>query len=1183
MNPPLTAGVLAHMPSFQAAIQIIQPLTDGAWEVLKPRLLSQREEAELRENDRLAQTRVVQERFDERRYQDPMAASDSKELVDREWDDVQAPLRARIGGYADETIHNGWSRGNKVNFDNCPKFAADVLIYVRKRFYAELAKDEAALRATGREPPVDPPNGPFLRKLVLENMKWVFDTKVKPHTEQYRKELFLCNACEANSKWYGFEGVIQHFAAKHTNALSVGSVVVHWKSEWPEYPPFNPDPSAVSNPSYLTTAPSASAPYAGHSPAMNYGYGGYQPAPVPASMPGTMVAPMQNSLPAPLQAPMYAPNPHGYQESPGPYYGHPQFGDQYLGQQNGQYPPPQPYQDSSQGYQQPQQYSAPPPATGGYLQSTQDYPQQGYNPPYTAPNNGAYPPPSQSVLYSTSSPADSSQHGAYYPQEKNHAPNYIQPPLTTPSNAVAQPPQKTEEYKAQLQEIARSARDTWDTINPIKAIPHPVKVYTIIHHLLVRSRESFAEDPPLQMIIDGLSNNKEMRPVRNIHGLACKACILGLAGSKRKQQKKPLSFPQLLNHFRDDHERAIPKPEDGYQPDWKTDMVELPEISKLTQLMNGPLKDDQRLGLVIEAIAELIPAPVEEVRNQTPPDYDAASTGTYGELAPSQDNHARYYSVRGGNEERPDSRHALYDQGEYDPSQPILREAPSREGYPQEQRYEISTPVYGVTRGAEERHGVPYQDRREPSYVEQRPRSPLRSKRPDVYESPAAREDLPPYLDRPLRYREPDERDFSARREPALLPYSRDTLESGRNYHIQNIDSHSGNRHEAPPVDDAARSRISDIIAQISQQALRVQERIPPREEAVGEVGSEDGELRTGPAVSRTESRQARPEARPQIEATNAAERFLDTFLSSDTRREVVPREEWRKGPEAGTTGDRERSDYTRRPYHHPGEPYRHPFDDHEVKERLVSRADPNNPIGRNIPENKYLTEDRPLPGQSRHAYEDRHGGTGSGAPRDRSPELVDRRYKVNNVVYRDERQDSYGTYRTPSRYARYESVRLENERARSRSPVYVKMGGQSAHHDERDPVGPPQHREFMYRTRTPPPASGEFVYERPPRQEYYRVYADEPRPRSPEAYELVRVMDEQGEYVIRRPIRRDPEPVYASYEEAAYPRQPIYESRPLYEKPGPIQRPDQPPFEEYDPRHPEPPPVAPVHQAGRY
>jgi hypothetical protein len=134
LSPPITAGVLAHMASFQAAIQIIQPLDDGAWEVLKPRLLSQRGEAEQRENDRLAQTRVVQERFDERRFQDMQAKSDPKDLFDREWDDIQAPLRARIGGYADEIIRDGWNGGGKVSYETSPLFAAEVLMYVRKDF-----------------------------------------------------------------------------------------------------------------------------------------------------------------------------------------------------------------------------------------------------------------------------------------------------------------------------------------------------------------------------------------------------------------------------------------------------------------------------------------------------------------------------------------------------------------------------------------------------------------------------------------------------------------------------------------------------------------------------------------------------------------------------------------------------------------------------------------------------------------------------------------------------------------------------------------------------------------------------------------------------------------------------------------------------------------------------------------
>jgi hypothetical protein len=230
---------------------------------------------------------------------------------------------------------------------------------------------------------------------------------------------------------------------------------------------------------------------------------------------------------------------------------------------------------------------------------------------------------------------------------------------------------------------------------------------------------------------------------------------------------------------------------------------------------------------------------------------------------------------------------------------------------------------------------------------------------------------------------------------------------------------------------------------------------------------------------------------------------------------------------------------------------------------------------------NGYIVHER-APLQSRqvrtYAYDDRYIGSvpEHTLTRERSPELVDHRYKLNNVVYRDERQSSHGTHRTPSRYARYESVRLENDRARSRSPVYVKMGSQPGQYREHSPVPRPLHQEPIYRTRTPQAPVEEVAYERAPRQEYYRVYADESRPRQPqyvETYEYVQVSDPQRDFMIRRPARREPEPIYATYEDDIYTRQPVYETR------APVSRSDPAYYEEYDPRHPAPPPATTVRQ----
>jgi hypothetical protein len=1192
LNPPITAGVLAHMASFQAAIQIIQPLDDGAWEVLKPRLLSQREEAEQRENDRIAQTRVVQERFDERRFQDMQAKSDSKDLVDREWDDIQAPLRARIGGYADEIIRDGWNNGEKVSHDTAPLFASEVLIYVRKRFYAEVAKDEAAVRATGREPELDPPNGPYTRKLILENMKWVFDTKIKPHTEPYRKELFLCNACEYPSKYYGFEGVIQHYAAKHTTALSVGSVVVHWKSEWPEYPPFHPDPNNISVAPYYAAAPNAGTPYVGAGPSMqqNYGYGGYQSAPV--------------------SAPMSGPNPHVYQESPGPYYGHPQFGEPYSGHQNGPYAPPPTYPDNSQGYQTPQYSVAPPPAPlQSYNDPSQDYSQQSFGGQYQPMGPNMYTSPHTGTLYPTTAPDVPAQQPSYPPPTAQYGQPYSQQPAYPLNNFAPGPlpPQKTEEYMTQLQEIARNAREVWTTIGNLKDVPGALKVYTIIYHLLQRFRATFQEDPPLAMVVDGLSNNKDMRPVRNINGLLCKACSLGMAGSSSATQKKRFSFPQLVSHFLSVHEQGISQDAHGNIPDWTKDMVELPDMSDLRLTSSSLGMDENKLSLFTEALPELfvVPPPNKgDMHNGSVQHYENLANRTeFQGLAPSVDNHEKYYTtVDSGRPSETDS--VTYDSGEYDPRHPgdlpmepsQQYKAPRRNRHArQHERRAVDQPSYRYDPQDEEPPQGVYDDLPDRSYIEQRPLSQPSRALPHAadYERVIVRDEPPLYMDRPVRFRDSGEIEYRVKREPHVLAYDEsDPIPLAKDYRLANSHAYQSNRQDMrviprdpqsrsdrlQPAEDATaqQNRIFEVVAQISQQAQQARERQPNKEEPT-EAGSEDGEVRADPR-----SKPENGHTDPSDEASHAAERFLNEFNPGETADEAKKKREdaeLRRDDGLRIKWESERG--KRHLYQAPAEPLRRIRDEYDEDHRILpSGGRLVNPGMEELGHDGYIVRERiPALRQPRvQAYEDRYisGIPEQAVPRERSPELVDRRYKLNNVVYRDERQGSHGTHRTPSRYARYESVRLENDRARSRSPVYVKVGAQPAQYRERSPAAPVLRQEPSFRTRTPPPAAEELAYERAPRQEYYRVYADEPRPREPqyaEAFEYVRVSDPQGDYMIRRPVRREPEPVYATYEEDAYTRQPVYESR------APASRPEATFYEEYDPRHPEPPLQAPVRQ----
>ncbi len=221
-----------------------------------PKLGSSRRKSELekrREYENIEREQRAKEAFE---YKKEISENSSdrrqpnfqpKEFNDREWGKLHAAIYARVGLYADEIIRGGWQGGAKVTKENSPRFAAEVLLYVRNKFYTEIAKVEAEFRAAGYEPKRDPPSGPSTHKLVLEDMKWVCDTKIKPVTDQYSNELFLCNGCEHKNRLYTLESVLQHYASKHTNTLSKGTVVVHWRAEWPENPPFNPEPDVVMN------------------------------------------------------------------------------------------------------------------------------------------------------------------------------------------------------------------------------------------------------------------------------------------------------------------------------------------------------------------------------------------------------------------------------------------------------------------------------------------------------------------------------------------------------------------------------------------------------------------------------------------------------------------------------------------------------------------------------------------------------------------------------------------------------------------------------------------------------------------------------------------------------------------------------------------------------------------------
>lgn len=537
LDPPLSAQVLAHIPSFQAALQIITPMDDQGWEVLKPRLLAQRADAELREKESVA--RVKQE-LEERRLKNDVKpdARDQSIAEDCGWDEAQAPVRARIAGYADEIIRDGWDDGEKVGRDNCAKFAVEALTYIRKRFYAEVAKDAAAARAAGKPPIVDPSQGPFTQKLTLENMKWIFDVKIKPLTERHRKEIFMCNGCDVTVRSYGFEGVIQHYAAKHTTALSIGNVVVHWRAEWPEHPPFTSESKSAKNLYQAQPAPS--------------GYNAHQPCPTP---------PYQPAL-----------------GGPAPGYGPPSWSESHPPGSHAPYPP----------------------ATGGYV------PSPGYGAtPYPPTDSFHSYPPAQAQQTSYNGPVQPAPGGLYSYNYGAYQSN------TQVGYQAMQPSPFSAQYPVQLEDMAHMARDLWNSTASMKDTLSIVRVQVVVYHLAKRFHAKFHMPLPLSTFIDGLSNHKDMRPVRNVNGLVCRVCHHGIGGYvASEEERKSWSLPQLTAHFQSKHvEPFVQMGQYGQQPEWTVDMVLLPDPAAVTHLRAAISMDGHKYHLVNEAVPHLVEAP----------------------------------------------------------------------------------------------------------------------------------------------------------------------------------------------------------------------------------------------------------------------------------------------------------------------------------------------------------------------------------------------------------------------------------------------------------------------------------------------------------------------------------------------------------------------------------------------
>ena len=615
LSPPLRPKDLIQMDSFKAAMQIPQPMTDSAWDVLKPRLLAQRPVQDQRRQMEDSQDRPTQDELRE-------SPGEVRDPPIKDWDAYQTHVRDQIGAIADDYIVNRWARGKRVTKETAPRFAAELLDHVREIFYDQSDLQDQPTRTAGKIIERDRAGEPSRRTLTLENMKWIHDNKIKPRTDRFQSELFQCAGCPGNSKLYGFEGVVQHYAAKHTSSLSQGNSVVHWRAEWPEEPIYNPDPGTARAPIYQIPIPLANTlPHPpprenfpqetftnfadstnGHVTFSQSGPPPYQPV-HPVHQGENNYHHTQTNSYRHLSESM-RPFEHGYGGPPPQVNG-------YMPPSNYTNHPPGPYShpEYAAGYQAPW-YPSPAPVPFGplpnqYLSNTM--PHQ-VPPPYGGPGenrSGYYHPPGP--------PAQCPQN--FHHQGRPPAGSVAQPRPSPHSHDI-------ELYKRQSDEMARHAREVWFASAGVKDMPQSVRIFIVIHHMSRRFEAEFNTDATLIMFQDGLNNNARMRPVRSLNGLGCNACVAARREAEMGQKpavplgigdRRLFTLPLLLNHFRNHHIEPALANGVSAVPNWKTEMVELPESKVITELVHAIGMDDAKLALSAAAFPGAFPTPLPRV------------------------------------------------------------------------------------------------------------------------------------------------------------------------------------------------------------------------------------------------------------------------------------------------------------------------------------------------------------------------------------------------------------------------------------------------------------------------------------------------------------------------------------------------------------------------------------------
>ena len=591
-------------------------LNENVWQVLKPLLVAQHEVALKKEEEFSAANKNLPTQAEERGAQEEQLQQ-ARTLLERQRDEAQRPVREKLAAYADELMESEWDGGSFVTKENAPQFAADLLIYVRRKFFEAVDENHGVPLRQETDAPSALPGSNSDRHLTLEDMKWVYETKIKPITQRYSKEIFLCGACDVDRKHYALDAVIQHYAAKHTNNFSHGSAVVYWKADWPLEPPFDKKP--ISSPKNRQLDHSG-------------------------------VTPMyQRDLTRPQQfEPAFAVPEQKY-PTRSTFGMTPEMAPRLLERYA-----PSVYSVDEELYQ-PRSFFVP-------VQSSNAVPTRGIYGVETARERIAYetyygPKTPVSPAFSTHVLAATPYRG--YAAEASRRPYpvpHYSASVVSPvaANGYGHPPppagrgsrleprpfpyqgQPSGLHQTQIADLAINAREIWDSTDGIDDLPDSIRTHVIIHHVVLRYHKQYANKPTLALFADALRNSSQMRPLIALDGLLCKACASQDGhNSNYDARLTKYSLLELLNHFQSSHtESSMSRVADTafevHIPDWIFDMVLLPDEHTIKSLIDSPGMTDAKLLLIATILPKCFPKPLPRL-GRTPQSRTTIDSTTHTE------------------------------------------------------------------------------------------------------------------------------------------------------------------------------------------------------------------------------------------------------------------------------------------------------------------------------------------------------------------------------------------------------------------------------------------------------------------------------------------------------------------------------------------------------------------------